>query len=38
VLKPFDFNLRHLRALSDVVTQRSLNRAAEVAGLSQSAL
>ena len=38
MLKPFDFNLRHLRALSDVVTQRSLNRAAEVAGLSQSAL
>lgn len=38
MLKPFDINLRHLRALSDVVAQRSLNRAAETAGLSQSAL
>lgn len=38
MLKPFDINLRHLRALSDVVAQRSLSRAAETAGLSQSAL
>lgn len=36
--KPFDLNLRHLRALGDVVAQRSLNRAAEAAGLSQPAL
>lgn len=38
MLRPFDLNLRHLRALEDVVTQRSLNRAAEAAGLSQPAL
>ncbi|ATE64147.1 LysR family transcriptional regulator [Rhizorhabdus dicambivorans] len=38
MLKPFDLNLRHLRALGAVVAQRSLNRAAEEAGLSQPAL
>ncbi|KRB86775.1 LysR family transcriptional regulator [Sphingomonas sp. Root710] len=38
MLRPFDINLRHLRALSDIVAQRSLSRAAETAGLSQSAL
>lgn len=38
MIKPFDINLRHLRALSEVMAQRSLNRAAETAGLSQSAL
>lgn len=38
MLKPFDLNLRHLRALGEVVAQRSLNRAAEGAGLSQPAL
>ncbi|MEN3747438.1 LysR family transcriptional regulator [Sphingomonas sp. HF-S3] len=38
MLKPFDLNLRHLRALGDVATHRSLNRAADVAGLSQPAL
>ena len=36
--KPFDLNLRHLRALVSVVDLCSLNRAAEVAGLSQPAL
>jgi LysR family transcriptional regulator, regulator for genes of the gallate degradation pathway len=35
---PFDLNLRHLRALVSVVALRSLNRAAETAGLSQPAL
>jgi LysR family transcriptional regulator, regulator for genes of the gallate degradation pathway len=35
---PFDLNLRHLRALVSVVALRSLNQAAEVAGLSQPAL
>lgn len=35
---PFDLNLRHLRALGSVVALRSLNRAAEAAGLSQPAL
>lgn len=38
MIKPFDLNLRHLRALDDVIAQRSLNRAAEAAGLSQPAL
>lgn len=38
MLKPFDLNLRHLRALEDMVRERSLNRAAEAAGLSQPAL
>jgi len=38
MLKPFDLNLRHLRALGEVVAQRSLNRAAAGAGLSQPAL
>lgn len=38
MLKPFDLNLRHLRALGEVVELRSLNRAAEAAGLSQPAL
>lgn len=36
--KPFDLNLRHLRALADVMTHRSLSRAAGAAGLSQPAL
>lgn len=36
--KPFDLNLRHLRALGPVLALRSLNRAAEAAGLSQPAL
>lgn len=36
--RPFDLNLRHLRALVSVVALRSLNRAAETAGLSQPAL
>jgi DNA-binding transcriptional LysR family regulator len=35
---PFDLNLRHLRALGSVVALRSLNRAADAAGLSQPAL
>jgi DNA-binding transcriptional LysR family regulator len=38
MIKPFDLNLRHLRALGDVIVQRSLNRAADAAGLSQPAL
>ncbi|PKP94499.1 MAG: LysR family transcriptional regulator [Alphaproteobacteria bacterium HGW-Alphaproteobacteria-16] len=38
MLKPFDLNLRHLRALGHIGAQRSLNRAAESAGLSQPAL
>jgi DNA-binding transcriptional LysR family regulator len=38
MLRPFDLNLRHLRALSEVIAQRSLNRAADAAGLSQPAL
>jgi DNA-binding transcriptional LysR family regulator len=38
MLAPFDLNLRHLRALEHVVALRSLNRAAEAAGLSQPAL
>ncbi|MCG6120382.1 MAG: LysR family transcriptional regulator [Blastomonas sp.] len=38
MLKPFDLNLRHLRALGNVVALRSLNRAADAAGLSQPAL
>ena len=38
MIKPFDLNLRHLRALSDVIAQRSLSRAADGAGLSQPAL
>lgn len=38
MLKPFDLNLRHLRAVSDVIAKGSLNRAAEAAGLSQPAL
>ncbi|WP_294297470.1 LysR family transcriptional regulator [uncultured Sphingomonas sp.] len=37
-MKPFDLNLRHLRAIGHIVTQRSLNRAADAAGLSQPAL
>lgn len=37
-VKPFDLNLRHLRAIGHIVAQRSLNRAAEAAGLSQPAL
>lgn len=38
MVKPFDLNLRHLRAIGEVVAHRSLNRAAEAAGLSQPAL
>jgi LysR family transcriptional regulator, regulator for genes of the gallate degradation pathway len=38
VTEPFDLNLRHLRALGPVIAHRSLNRAAEAAGLSQPAL
>lgn len=38
MLEPFDLNLRHLRALGNVLSLRSLNRAAEAAGLSQPAL
>ena len=38
MLKPFDLNLRHLRALGDVVSRQSLNQAAEAVGLSQPAL
>lgn len=38
MIRPFDLNLRHLRALVSVVALRSLNRAAEAAGLSQPAL
>lgn len=38
MIRPFDLNLRHLRALGDVVAQRSLSRAAASAGLSQPAL
>lgn len=37
-MKPFDLNLRHLRAIGHIVTERSLNRAADAAGLSQPAL
>jgi DNA-binding transcriptional LysR family regulator len=37
-LSPFDLNLRHLRALSVVLTRGSLSRAAETVGLSQPAL
>lgn len=37
-MRPFDLNLRHLRALGQVIAQGSLNRAAEAVGLSQPAL
>lgn len=37
-MKPFDLNLRHLRAIGHIVIERSLNRAADAAGLSQPAL
>lgn len=37
-MQPFDFNLRHLRALGEIRSHGSLNRAAEAAGLSQPAL
>lgn len=37
-MNPFDLNFRHLRAIEHIVAQRSLNRAAEAAGLSQPAL
>ncbi|WP_288412646.1 LysR family transcriptional regulator [uncultured Sphingomonas sp.] len=38
MVKPFDLNLRHLRAIGHIVAERSLNRAADAAGLSQPAL
>lgn len=38
MIRPFELNLRHLRALGQVIAQGSLNRAAEAAGLSQPAL
>ncbi|HEU4960712.1 MAG TPA: LysR substrate-binding domain-containing protein [Sphingomonas sp.] len=38
MIKPFDLNLRHLRALSAVIAEGSLSQAAEVTGLSQPAL
>ncbi|MBX3592875.1 LysR family transcriptional regulator [Sphingomonas sp.] len=38
MIRPFDLNLRHLRALGQVIAQGSLNRAAEAVGLSQPAL
>ncbi|HEX8300690.1 LysR family transcriptional regulator [Sphingomonas sp.] len=38
MVQAFDLNLRHLRALSAVVAQGSLNRASEIVGLSQPAL
>lgn len=37
-MQPFDFNLRHLRALGEIRSHGSLNRAAEAVGLSQPAL
>ncbi len=37
-MKPFDLNLRHLRAIGHILAERSLNRAADAAGLSQPAL
>ncbi|KQM29023.1 MULTISPECIES: LysR family transcriptional regulator [unclassified Sphingomonas] len=37
-MKPFDLNLRHLRAIGHIVAERSLNRAADATGLSQPAL
>lgn len=38
MIRPYDLNLRHLRALVTVVAVRSFARAAEAAGLSQPAL
>lgn len=38
MVKPFDLNLRHLRAIGHIVAERSLNRAADATGLSQPAL
>jgi len=38
MIQPFDLNLRHLRALSAVIAEGSLSRAADAAGLSQPAL
>lgn len=38
MIRPFDLNLRHLRALSAVAEKGSLSRAAEAVGLSQPAL
>ncbi|AHE55178.1 LysR family transcriptional regulator [Sphingomonas sanxanigenens] len=38
MVRSFDLNLRHLRALAAVVSRGSLSRAAEVVGLSQPAL
>ena len=38
MIRPFDLNLRHLRALSAVAGRGSLSRAAEAVGLSQPAL
>lgn len=37
-MSPFDLYLRHLRAIGHIVAERSLNRAADAAGLSQPAL
>lgn len=38
MIKPFELNLRHLRALSAMIAHGSLSRAADAAGLSQPAL
>ncbi|HSI18614.1 MAG TPA: LysR family transcriptional regulator [Sphingomonas sp.] len=38
MIEPFHLNLRHLRAMSAVIAEGSLSRAAEAAGLSQPAL
>lgn len=38
MIRPFDLNLRHLRALSAVAGRGSLSRAADAVGLSQPAL
>ncbi len=37
-MSPFDLNLRHLRALSEIVARRNMSAAAEAANLSQPAL
>jgi len=38
VMSPFDLNLRHLRALSEIVARRNMSAAAEAVHLSQPAL